>query len=758
MDANTPILPPNPYRLTPVRGLDELAARAPERKAIRYYLNLTRNGAGSHLALVGQRGVGKTSLLNAAETIARDLKLLPVRIDMNEQKARSPGRFWHDLYQSLILSMVRANCWGGPQGPIYAELLRMLHSRIPGDLEKSVVQVPFIFSCHQGSIDTFECPDSLVTADFCTCLDELRKGGLAGIAFLIDEADCIGGNVPLLQMLRNVFQRVERCSLVLAGTEAVFPALSEVFSPIPRQFHKLKVQPFARWQDTLDLTLRPLPDDLRGRVAPTLETTVELHELCGGAPDELQLYCHHMYRGIEDGTSDRMNLSPRVFREVLSAYRSSSSSSDVDAVLNSIEHLPDTLLFESKWLSRQKISREENIRVSTLERELTEGRVLDGEGRESVAATITAGYRSLFESGITTSPDHIQLKGAPLTTGFWKSYVEVEKRKRWSWNNRTFNENLRQPILIALRKSLNAAGPIDIHNEDSARVALNCLRSGMSVKDVDDGMGELISTSLLALRSKANFAVDVTFKWKSPAGRQDHYVRFVEKSESEITRDGIGSWLIATEPTLRSNEIEIELASFERWVLPSTSELHRLGYISGYELPSVFGPGLMSQAITLFEKNDVGGCQLAFERILADKESPMVRNNLAFCQIFNGQVLDGLASAEKAVAGEYDPLYELNLGIAKVLNSNDADGRTHMSNALEQVRKSRHKYSYHALFGLVLQADRKSVRAVQNVLLEAAIIANIIRMQHEPDADVERALGGVPPETRDEVLRALREA
>lgn len=240
------------------------------------------------MALIGQRGVGKTSLLNGAECIAKDLKLLPVRLDMNELKAKSLGRFWHDLYQTLALSMAKAGCWSGVQGTIYAELLRMIYARQPGSLEKAVMQIPCVFSCHQGSIDSFECPDALVVNDFEACLTELQSKGFTGIALLIDEADCLGKNVPLLQMFRNIFQVVEHCSLILAGTEAVFPALSEVFSPIPRQFYRVDVKPFARWSDTMELVLHPIPKVLYDAVAPEPDVLRELHELCGGAPDEVR--------------------------------------------------------------------------------------------------------------------------------------------------------------------------------------------------------------------------------------------------------------------------------------------------------------------------------------------------------------------------------------------------------------------------------------------------------------------------------------
>lgn len=322
--STKPKLPPNPYKRSPIKKLEDLAGRARERKTIRYYLSLTASGHSPHLALIGERGIGKTSLLNGAETLARDLNLLPVRLDMNELKANSIGRFWYDLYQTLALSMAKAGCWGGVQGTIYAELLRMIHARQPGSLQKAVMQVPYVFSCHQGSIDDFECPDALVVNDFEACLTELQSRGFTGIALLIDEANCLGKNVPLLQMFRNIFQVVENCSLLLAGTEAVFPALSEVFSPIPRQFHRIDVKPFADWSNTMELVLGPLPEDIFDTVGPTSDVLRDLHELCGGAPDEIQLYCHHMYRSVEDGSSEQMTLSPQVFREVLGEYRSHS--------------------------------------------------------------------------------------------------------------------------------------------------------------------------------------------------------------------------------------------------------------------------------------------------------------------------------------------------------------------------------------------------------------------------------------------------
>jgi len=124
-----------------------------------------------------------------------------------------------------------------------------------------------------------------------------------------------------------------------------------------------------------------------------------------------------------------MSLSPQVFREVLREYRSNTPA-NVDAVLNAIERLPDKLLFKSNWLSRRNLSLEENIRVSVLCRELKHDKALSAEERAKVVAELTEGYRMLFEAGITEINNYIRLAGAPLTAGFWKSFVEVERGKR----------------------------------------------------------------------------------------------------------------------------------------------------------------------------------------------------------------------------------------------------------------------------------------------------------------------------------------
>ena len=301
--VSRPAIAPNPYSRQPVKQRRGLADRRVETDRIDYYLGLTLARHSPHIALIGERGVGKTSLLNAAQAMADEKGLLTVRIDLNEAKASSPGRFWHDFYATLLLAAGRAGCWGGSDGEIYRALFAMIHMGQPAPIDMTVLQFPQIFAKQLNDLDTVNCVDALIIHDLQTVLNEATQQlNLKGLAILIDEADCIGSNVSLLQMFRNIFQRIDAIALVLAGTEAIFPKISEVFSPIPRQFHRIDVEAFGSWTDTWNLVCAPLED---ATMYPSVETTRALHDLCGGDPAELQLYCHHMYTEIESGSYRR---------------------------------------------------------------------------------------------------------------------------------------------------------------------------------------------------------------------------------------------------------------------------------------------------------------------------------------------------------------------------------------------------------------------------------------------------------------------
>ena len=500
---------PNPYSRQPVKQRRGLADRRTETERLRYYLGLTQAGHSPHIALIGQRGVGKTSLLNAAQTIADEKGLLTVRIDLNEEKASSPGRFWYDFYSTLLLAAGRAGCWGGADGEIYRALFAMIHMGQPASMDMTVLQFPQIFANHLNNIDAVNCVDALIIQDLETVLDEATRGvNLNGLAILIDEADCIGTNVSLLQMFRNIFQRIDSVALILAGTEAIFPRISDVFSPIPRQFHRIDVEAFGSWADTWLLVCAPL-DDMT--MHPSIETAKELHDLCGGDPAELQLYCHHMYTEIESGSTDRMSLQPRVFRRVMREYQATARPSN-DDLFSAIEGLPDSLLFESRWLRRERISCEQNVEIECLQTELRAGKPLRESEAAAVATRVRDSYGALHSAGVIASVDRFELVGGAVAAGYWKSYVEVERSERWFWNKAGYAELVTDSVVGALGKETDAVvirAPA-LADDVDAITALECFQRGERVSRLAAAdVYPIVQVAIAAADANISAAVDL---------------------------------------------------------------------------------------------------------------------------------------------------------------------------------------------------------------------------------------------------------
>ena len=90
-----------------------------------------------------------------------------------------------------------------------------------------------------------------------------------------------------------------------------------------------------------------------------------------------------MYKAVEEGLSERMELTPGVYRAVRGAYRAHSQAVDVK-VLNAIDELPYALLVKSHWFRRRRLSLEENVDLERLRIELDDGRALSADSRRKL--------------------------------------------------------------------------------------------------------------------------------------------------------------------------------------------------------------------------------------------------------------------------------------------------------------------------------------------------------------------------------------
>ena len=718
-------LPPNPYTLGPIKRRDRLAGRSSELKELEYYLRLAEAGQSPHLALIGQRGVGKTSLLTAVSQLARDHSLLPVAIDLSESKVRSAGVFWHDFYSTLTLAAAGAGCWGGVTGKIYSSLLGQLYQKKTIDLEFAVLQFPLAIARHDGDLEDLPCPDSLIVHDLDAVREELKANDLKGIALLLDEGDCLGAQRGLLQTLRNVLQRVEGTCFVITGTESLFDLVSDVFSPIPRQFHRLSISRFSEWTETLELVRQPVPETVR----PSIGTVVELHEVCQGDPTELQLYCHHMYKGVEEGISERMELTPGVYRAVGGAYRAHSQAVDVK-VLNAIDELPDELLVKSRWLRRRRLSLDENFELERVRIELGTGIALSAEKKEQVHREIASGYRELYDRGISSSFTSVDLIGGAVTAGYWKSLVQTERTARWAWVDDGLAPLIRRAVGGALSREMDH-GVVRAEvgeNEISATEGLEKLRAGQAFKNLSRrDVSRWILACIDARERDARTLVDISYVLDD--GRSTRFtVSYVGSDATELLQ-AAREWIATREGVLRERGMVVSIDEIKDVAAPTDRELARLARAAEITPPGdVFGRGVMSEAVDLFMKEDLEGALELFEILLEDRDDPVIRNNIGYCLMAMGRAETALAHMRKAAKDE-SALRAHNLALAYALNDEEEAARETLRRAWRIQEKNAEDEDVVCM--LLLSQDHKSVRSTKDIPLAAALLTNMVTIGAE---------------------------
>lgn len=94
----------------------------------------------------------------------------------------------------------------------------------------------------------------------------------------------------------------------------MFPALSDVFSPIPRFFKRINVENFD-FKETEECILKPLTEEERKIL--NRGSIGEIYWLTGGLPYEVNLISHYMYRRCQETKSSTIGLSVAVLDDVL---------------------------------------------------------------------------------------------------------------------------------------------------------------------------------------------------------------------------------------------------------------------------------------------------------------------------------------------------------------------------------------------------------------------------------------------------------
>ncbi|MEV0370504.1 glycosyltransferase [Streptomyces sp. NPDC050636] len=308
---------PNPYDYrNPVSDAALFAGRIAELDSVAYELDQAGLDRPSvYIAVHGQRAAGKTSLLNRTEDLARERGLLPVRVTLVPSDA-TPSAFYRKVYEELVAAVTdEGGTLGGPGAVTPAKIRRVFSGATPENDFPLEFPEALSLSAPGGPVS-----EAALRADLRYVVRVLGRP----IALLIDEAQLVAGHEEVLSVLRALGTRLNGFVFVLAGTSSLLTRITEVFSPLLRQFKEIKIERFVESEDVSNCMLLPLRGlGLDADCFPEFNgTQSELVHLTDGNPYEIQLYCHEMFARWQKDAAMGMALTAEMLEDVRSRMES----------------------------------------------------------------------------------------------------------------------------------------------------------------------------------------------------------------------------------------------------------------------------------------------------------------------------------------------------------------------------------------------------------------------------------------------------
>jgi len=304
----------NPYDfVNPVKDLKFFFGRKKELEEIEYYLKLalSDNPKYFHLALIGKRSVGKTSLLNIIKLKSQEFGMLTAKIPLDLKIADNDVLFFKELIDNLITNAVKKGLYGGIKGRFYKKFRSFFDNL---NLE---VKIPLLFSI---SYKTFK-QNKDIDLPYTTLIEDLNKiykkirKKFKNIIIFIDECDLLANNQIILQKIRNIFAELNGYILVLVGTDILYPSLEKTFSPFPRFFKRINLNNFTSVDETKECLINPLSIDEKKKF--NFNCIRDIHNITNGSPYEINLMAHYMYRRWKEKNSPTISLSLEVLDDIL---------------------------------------------------------------------------------------------------------------------------------------------------------------------------------------------------------------------------------------------------------------------------------------------------------------------------------------------------------------------------------------------------------------------------------------------------------
>ena len=248
----------NPFKPGKPVDPEYFGGREKELETFRQYLRYSIEGNPHNLAILGERGIGKSSLLRKFQQIASDENgCIVVRRELDVSV---------DSLSSLTLFLLEAL---KSEGSEYASRAKKVRGKVTNFFANYKLGVSVLG--HGFSVEKIN--RSVAIQDY--LYKELMhiwegvKEGTGGIVFLLDEAEHLQNIQGSWSFLRSALTRVSEedagYMLVVSGKLTLFRGIKEIFSPVERFFTPLEVMPMTM-SEVREALEKPLEQSLALRI------------------------------------------------------------------------------------------------------------------------------------------------------------------------------------------------------------------------------------------------------------------------------------------------------------------------------------------------------------------------------------------------------------------------------------------------------------------------------------------------------------
>lgn len=433
----------NPYNFSrPVKTLKKLGGRDMEIENITASLR----GKQMSLALIGKRGIGKTSLLAATHEICLTLDFIPLTIKLDSNLVEHEYTFLIELYTGLM-SLLKEKAFISKNE--YDTFVTIVDDQ---NLDSS-----FFLKFPKSYINFLKTKSPTATRQYIyNDLKTLQERTGKQIVILLDECNSLIKNKGLLEFLRNFLQTVDGYTLVLAGTEEFLENLNEVFEPVVREIKKIDINGFKDIEQTINFIHKCLDENDQKKLSYDVDLFEDLHKISEGNPYELKVLCHFLWedffktKSLEEVKEIKFKLSPQIFQKV--ADQMSTANPEHQKFISDATDLQHAeLLAVIRLVNHERLTiREKSVLSKIFEDNYSTDTVDSYEKDLRRSAMSLKKYLDIDEN------DKVIFKGE----GFEKTYIKYLAQSRLKdedayWINSSFPYAIYSKLFKLLRKPLH---------------------------------------------------------------------------------------------------------------------------------------------------------------------------------------------------------------------------------------------------------------------------------------------------------------